>query len=432
MRESNSSNDSPLPMRPIDLQSDVVASLNDVLKAFVSYGPLRPPSDPTGPLRGWPIAIKDNIDIAGEVVSIGSPIYATRRATTTATAVQRLFEAGASIVGRTQMVEMAFGGWGINESLGTPRNPWDRDVPRVAGGSSSGCAVAIAAGMVPTALGGDTAGSIRMPAALCGITGLKTSFGRIPVDGVFPLAPSYDTVGPMARSAEECARLFEVLAGTSLPDKAPDRRRVIRLDPLAYPVPVAPDVQRALDEAADVFERLGVQWHKSPPPFELAQLTRDAGTLIAAEALEVHRSMFESRPEAFGKELRVRLEQARNGDPAKVAAARTARRESVQRFNDWLATDDVLLLPTVHCTAPAIDAIDEHTTPLGQFTRWVNHVGGCALSLPAGLDARGLPLAIQFVGREGSEANILALGQAFQRATDWHLRQADLSWVHAP
>ena len=149
-------------------------------------------------------------------------MFSARRATRTATAVQRLLDAGACIVGHTQMVELAFGGWGINAALGTPRNPWDGRTVRVAGGSSSGSAVAVAARMVPGALGSDTAGSIRMPAALCGITGLKTSFGLIPEDGVFPLAPSYDSVGPMAQTADDCALLFEVLTGNSLaPMQAP-------------------------------------------------------------------------------------------------------------------------------------------------------------------------------------------------------------------
>ena len=205
--------------------------LNEALHAFVRVGRNRQPSVAEGPLLGWNIAIKDCFDLAGEIASVGTPMFSARRATRTATAVQRLLDAGACIVGHTQMVELAFGGWGINVALGTPRNPWDGRAVRVAGGSSSGSAVAVAARLVSAALGSDTAGSIRMPAALCGITGLKTSFGLIPEDGVFPLAPSYDSVGPMAQTADDCALLFEVMTGTSLaPLPAPSGWRIAVFD----------------------------------------------------------------------------------------------------------------------------------------------------------------------------------------------------------
>ncbi len=411
---------------------DDIFALNGALNAFVSVAPAQAPAR-AGPLQGWTVALKDNFDVAGEQVGVGATMFAKRRAAATATAVQRLLDAGALISGRAQMVEFAFGGWGINPALGTPRNPWDSRAFRVAGGSSSGSAVAVAARMTRVALGGDTAGSVRMPAALCGITGLKTSFGVIPEDGAFPLAPSYDTVGPMALSAEDCACLFEVLAQTRLPStKSVARARMLRLDRAAYPVPVEPDVQQALDRAAAVFEHLEVSIRDSTPPFSVADLTRNAGTLIASEAWLVHRTAFERDPNVFGLEIRQRLDQARKADPHQVASARTARNEARHRFQQWLAPDEVLLLPTVHCSAPALDAIDEQSVPLGQFTRWVNHVGGCALSLPSGFDHRGLPLAIQLVGRAGTEGILLALGRAFQQETAWHLREPDLHWARAP
>lgn len=407
--------------------------LNNALHAFVRVRPTRQPSVADGPLHGWNIAIKDCFDLAGEVASVGTPMFVTRRATRTATAVQRLLDAGACIVGHTQMVELAFGGWGINAALGTPRNPWDGRVKRVAGGSSSGSAVAVAARMVRAALGSDTAGSIRMPAALCGITGLKTSFGLIPEDGLFPLAPSYDSVGPMAQSADDCARLFEVLTGTNLtPMQAPSGWRIAVFDSAAYPLPVEPAVQRALDAAANVFVRLGAHLSKISPPCALVDLTRDAGTLIGAEAWTVHRARFENDPSAFGSDLQRRFEQARVTDSGTIAAARAARVEASEQFRHWLPADEVLLLPTVHCSAPALDSVDERGSPLGQFTRWVNHVGACALTLPAGFDALGLPVAIQLVGQAGTEARLLALGCAFQHATDWHRRVPDLAWATSP
>jgi aspartyl-tRNA(Asn)/glutamyl-tRNA(Gln) amidotransferase subunit A len=405
-----------------DISMDTAhARLNDILHAFVGFGSLHEPAS-SGVLQDWRIAIKDNFDMVGELVGVGAPMFADRRAAGSAPAVQRLLDAGARIAGRAQMVELAFGGWGINAARGTPRNPWDAQTVRVAGGSSSGSAVAVAARMATAALGSDTAGSIRMPAALCGVTGLKTTHGLIPLDGVFPLAPSYDSVGPMAHSAEDCARLFEVLARTRLqPMGEPQGWRVVRPMKDDYPVAVEPDVQQALEDAAAVLEGLGVVLHERPTPFALADLTRDAGVLIASEAWAVHRMRFENDPNAFGDEIRGRLDQARSADPGQVAAARRARREATDGFDRWLPADELLLLPTVHCSAPALDSIDESSTPLGQFTRWVNHVGGCAISLPAGFDRHGLPLAIQLVGRGGAEARLLTLGAAFQRATRWHL-----------
>ena len=414
------------------LHPQTFARLNQALHAFVDAKSSDRAPMVAGPLAGCSIALKDNIDIAGEIVGVGTPMFADRRATSTATTVQRLLDAGAGIAGRTHMVELAFGGWGINTALGTPRNPWDGRVVRVAGGSSSGAAVAVAARMVCAAIGSDSAGSIRMPAALCGITGLKPSFGLVPTDGVFPLAPSYDSLGPMARSAADCARLFEVLSQTPMePLKSPRGWRMALLDRSAYPVPLDPSVQQALDDAAGTFERLGVHLHKSAPPFEFATLTRDAGTLIAAEAWTLHRARFETEPSAFGAEIRRRLEQARDAAPSEVEAARTARIADSDRFAHWLGADDVLLMPTVHCTAPPLESVSESSVPLGQFTRWVNHVGGCALSLPAGFDAQGLPLAIQLVGRAGTEGRVLALGCAFQQSTNWHLRSPDISWIEA-
>jgi aspartyl-tRNA(Asn)/glutamyl-tRNA(Gln) amidotransferase subunit A len=420
-------------MSSVTTRHETFDALNGVLHAFVRVRPTEKPSAVKGPLHGWDIGIKDCFDLTGEVASVGTPMFSTRRATRTATAVQRLIDAGAHIVGHTQMVELAFGGWGINAAMGTPRNPWDGRTVRVAGGSSSGSAVAVAARMVRAALGSDTAGSIRMPAALCGITGLKTSFGLIPEDGVFPLAPSYDSVGPMASSADDCARLFGVLTGTHLASMpAPYGWRLRLLDSRAYAVTVEPAVQRALDAAVDVFVRLGALPSRSVPPFALADLTRDAGTLIGAEAWNLHRARFEADQSTFGAELQRRFQQACAADPGTILSARAARVEASERFRRWLPADEVLLLPTVHCSAPALESVDERGSPLGQFTRWVNHVGGCALSLPAGFDALGLPVAIQLVGRAGAEPRLLALGSAFQQVTDWHRCAPELAWVTEP
>jgi aspartyl-tRNA(Asn)/glutamyl-tRNA(Gln) amidotransferase subunit A len=291
--------------------------------------------------------------------------------------------------------------------------------------AASRAAVAVAARLVRAALGSDSAGSIRMPAALCGITGLKTSFGVIPREGFYPLAPSYDSVGPMAQSAADCARLFSVLANTPVgssrtPIGWPVGQRIAVLDRAACPVPVEAAVQSALDAAAAVFARLGAVLRPCRPPFALSDPTRDAGTLIAAVALVVDGARFDAEPQAFGAEIRRRFEQARDTPADTVRSATAAQHRDSRLFESWLEAEDTLLQPPVHCTAPALGSMDERGPPLGQFRRWVNHVGGCA---------RSLPVSIQLDGRAGTEARLLDLACTFQEVTDRHRRVPDLGWI---
>ena len=397
-------------------------ALAQALKVFVR--PARHAGAAAGPLAGWTVALKDNIDVAGDVVEVGTRLFAGRRATTTASAARRLLDAGATLDGRTQLVELCFGSFGINEYTGTARNPWDASTPRAPGGSSGGSAVAVAARLVRAALGSDTAGSIRMPAALCGITGFKPTFGRVPTDGVFPLAPGYDSVGPMAVDAADCAALMAVLAADpSLAAPAlPARPRIAVLPPRLWPAAVEPAVEEAAQAAAGVFRASGFELHEVDAAPDFAALTQQAGVLIAAGAWSVLREDFERRESDFGPALRERMLAARLITAEAVAENTEARARAARAFEAWASGFDALLLPTVGCTAPALADVQERGTTLGHFTRWGNHVGGCAISLPAGFDGRGLPVAVQLVGRGGSDATVLALGQAFQAATDWHAR----------
>src|SRR4051812_14988559 len=166
-----------------------------------------------GPLHGVPIALKDLIDLEGRITTGGSAVWRERRSPSTATLARRFFAAGMIVLGKTHTVEFAMGGWGTNQHLGTPWNPWDLEVPRTPGGSSAGSGVAVAAGLAPWAIGTDTGGSVRLPASWCGITGLKTTIGRISTHGVLPLSPTLDTPGPMARSVEDAALLYAVMQG---------------------------------------------------------------------------------------------------------------------------------------------------------------------------------------------------------------------------
>lgn len=381
-----------------------------------------------GPLAGWTVALKDNIDVAGDVVQVGCRLFEHRRAAATAPVARRLLEAGATLRGRTQLVELCFGSWGLNAFTGDAVNPWDARVQRVPGGSSAGSAVAVAARLVRAAIGSDTAGSIRMPAALCGVTGFKPTFGRVPTEGVFPLAPGYDSVGPIARSAADCAQVQAVLADApALARLAPARAgRIARLPASAWPVPVEPAVAEAVDRAARAFAALGCEVVQAEQVPDLAALTRQAGVLIAHGCWLELKDHFERTPEHFGPVLRGRLLAARELQPEAVAAAKAGRARAQAAFDAWAAGFDALLLPTVSCVAPPAAEVQESGSTLGHFTRWVNHVGGCALALPGGFDAQGLPVGIQLAGRGGADATLLALGMAFQTATDWHLREPDL------
>jgi len=409
-----------------------LSALSDALHAFVRRP--RHLGTPGGPLDGWTVALKDNIDVAGDVVEIGSRAFAGRRAQSTATAAQRLLDAGATLDGRTSLVELCFGSYGINDHAGTALNPWDPHVHRAPGGSSAGSAVAVAARMVRAALGTDTAGSIRMPAALCGITGFKPTFGRVPIDGVFPLAHGYDSLGPIATDAADCAALMTVLAADpSFQSLArATHARIAVLPESLWPVEVVPAVRHAVWSASDTFERLGFQVEEEWAAPDLAALTQQAGVLIAAAAWQELQPFFEARESAFGPALRERLLAAKQLAPQAVAVAAAARTTASSEFARWASEFDVLLLPTVSCTAPPLADVQERGSTLGHFTRWVNHVGGCAISLPAGFDEQGLPVAIQLVARGGADAIVLAVAQAFQGATSWHTRCPDLlPWAEA-
>src|SRR3989440_1363041 len=253
-----------------------------------------------GPLHGVPIALKDLIDLEGRVTTGGSEVWRERRSAVTATLARRLIAAGMIVLGKTHTVEFAMGGWGTNEHLGTPWNPWDLETPRTPGGSSSGTGVAVASGMAPWGIGTDTGGSVRLPASWCGLSGLKTTIGRVSTYGILPLAPSLDTPGPMARSVEDAALLYSVMQGTdpldprtlSAPapsDPMPGLRRGVRGLRLAR-MPNAerdgctPEMLAAYDEALDTLGRLGAEIVDLALPCRFDDATRATGRIIGPEA----------------------------------------------------------------------------------------------------------------------------------------------------
>ena len=402
-----------------------------------------------GPLHGLPIALKDLLHVEGKVTTAGSISWQGRAATQTATAVERLVSAGMVPLGKTHMVEFAFGGWGRNEPMGAPWNPWDTRRHRVAGGSSSGSAVAVAAGLVPAAIGSDTGGSIRIPAALCGVTGLKPTYGLISLAGVVPLATTLDSLGPITRSVEDAALLTAAMAGPDRRDAATLNAPAVDFDAALgaetnvrgltvaalslddFAGRVAPDVLRARSEAIAVLRDAGALVDEVRFPFDLDNLMRRNGRIIAAEAWALHREYIEDGALAVDPWVRRRIVAGKAISAADYIDELRHRARAAAEFADWMRGRTALLTPTLPITATPIEEVDESTTPLATFTRAANYVGACALSLPAGLSSERLPVGVQLMGAAFTEAALIRLGCAFQRATDWHLRRPDLAaWEH--
>ncbi|WP_439814215.1 amidase [Zavarzinia sp. CC-PAN008] len=392
-----------------------------------------------GPLHGIPIALKDLIDLEGHVTTGGSAARRGHVASATATLARRLLAQGMIVLGKTHTVEFAMGGWGTNQHMGTPWNPWDMNVHRVPGGSSSGSGVAVAAGLVPWAVGTDTGGSVRLPASFCGLTGLKTTIGRISTHGVLPLAWSFDTPGPMARSVQDVALLYEVLRGPDpldplthgLPPDEPGARlhrgvRGLRLGamPEAERAGCDPAVLAAYDAALDTFANLGAEVVPMRLPFQFADLLA-LNTIVPAEAYAAHGAMAEDP--ALPLDENVRGNILAGATISAVDYLRTRQRLGAMKQALLTAMDDVdaLLTPTTEVPAIPVAKVDPARLP-SRFTRFANMLELCALAVPDGFTAAGLPCSLQIVCRGYAEATALRIGQAFQSATDWHLRHPDL------
>ena len=398
-----------------------------------------------GPLHGLPVALKDLLHLAGRQTTAGAKSWLGRRSEETATAVERLIAGGMIPLGKTHMVEFAFGGWGRNQPMGTPWNPWDTATHRVPGGSSSGSAVAVAAGLAPAAIGSDTGGSVRIPASLCGLTGLKTTYGLISLAGAVPLSTTLDSIGPLARSVDDAALLTAAMAGPDPRDPGthdapridfaaalaaePDLRglRITCLAPEQMAAGTNVDVLRITGDAVATLRDLGAVVEEARFPLDFGDLMVRNGRLIAAEAYAVHRAYIEDTTLPIDPWVRSRTLSGKAIGAADYIDALAARRQAAARFAEWMRGRDALLTPTLPITATPVAEVDEATTPLATFTRAANYLGACALSLPAGFSATGLPIGVQLMGAPFAEATLIAIGRAYQRATDWHLRRPDLS-----
>jgi aspartyl-tRNA(Asn)/glutamyl-tRNA(Gln) amidotransferase subunit A len=398
---------------------------------------------PLGPLHGLPIAYKDLCDIAGRIGTGGSKMFADRVATETSNTVERLTAAGMVPLGKLHMVEFAFGGWGTNPLMGAPWNPWDLATHRVPGGSSSGTGVAVAARLAPAGIGSDTGGSVRIPSAFNGLVGLKVTYGRIGLSGTILLSWTLDSIGPMARSVEDCALLLNALAapdprdpttlGQPLEDFTLATRpgsiegmRVALPDTKQLPTFMNPDVVKAWQAAARTFESLGATVEAVRLPDWYFDLSRPAGTIIASEAYSLHREYIEDTAKAIGPGVRSRTQAARSFVPGAYAEELRAMAARRREFAQWFAAHDAVLLPTMAIPAIPLSEVDEASPIPGYLTRPANYLGLCGLAMPSGQSA-GLPIGIQIVGKPFAERDVLRLGKAFQDATDFHRRAPDLS-----
>jgi len=385
-------------------------------------------------LLGMPIALKDLFETAGIRTTAGSKFFADHIPREDAQVVLKLKLSGGVVLGKANMHEIALGVTGVNPHYGAVKNPWD--LKRVTGGSSSGSAAAVATGMCLTALGTDTGGSIRIPASLCGVVGLKPTYGRVSTRGVVPLSWNLDHVGPLTRTARDAAMMLAAMAGFDPHDPAsadiPVEDYLVHLEDgvRGWRVALAageyveasdPQVLGGVSEAAQVFIDLGAQAEKVDMSW-LADLALANGRMPQADGAAFHRERLAERPDWFGADVRQRLETGAALTSSEYALARRTQTEGRRRFEMFFEKFDILVLPTTPIPAPPIEGTQaiEAARQLTRFTAPFNLAGLPALSVPCGFTGGNLPIGLQIISRHWGEAKALQAGHAFEQATEWH------------
>jgi aspartyl-tRNA(Asn)/glutamyl-tRNA(Gln) amidotransferase subunit A len=404
-----------------------------------------------GPLHGIPYAAKDLYDVAGMPTTAGTRLLADSVAARDGAAIRRLAAAGMVLVGKTHTVQFAFGGVGINHDHGTPHNPWHA-TPHAPGGSSSGSGVAVGAGVVPAALGTDTGGSVRIPAALCGTVGLKTTVGRISRAGVYPLSWTLDSVGPLTRSVEDAALVYQALQGIDLDDEttvhvAPHdvlhtlkhgvRGLRIAFGETVFFDDVDPEVERAVREAGRVFGDLGARVDSVRMP-EVADAMGEQRRvfMIAAEALAVNGRLIDEHFEALDPVVAHRMRGGRQLSATDYFAV--LRQWSVlrARVRRTLADIDAVIVPATLIAPRPVATIDASTEAYQDAnyrylrnTSLGNVLDLCAVALPCGFTRDGLPIGLMVYAKPFDEAMALRVAWAYEQATEWRRRRPDLAWA---
>ena len=393
-----------------------------------------------GPLHGIPYAAKDLIDTGGIRTTCGSKILRDRVPAGNATVIRRLHEAGAVLVGKLVMTE--FAGIGYHPTVVPPRNPWNAD--HWTGQSSSGSGVATAAGLCFGALGTDTGGSLRYPASACGVVGVKPTYGLVSRHGVFPLAETLDSVGPIARTVEDACIVLNAIAGederdpTSLRDPVPDYRAALADDLLPLRVGLAEsmlervvdaEVTSAVEVAARVLAGLGAGIEPVTVPM-IDESVEAWGNLFVAECLLAHADYYPDRAEDYSEALRLFLEQGSGLPGTEYARAHLTRLKARRAISLLFDAVDVLALPTMGRLPPSLEEFpasgiipQESAGALLSFTAPFALTGHPAISVPCGFSRDGLPIGLQLVGPHGAEALLLKVAGAFENATDWTERR---------
>jgi aspartyl-tRNA(Asn)/glutamyl-tRNA(Gln) amidotransferase subunit A len=389
-----------------------------------------------GPLHGVPVALKDLIYTRGVRTTMGSALYAGHVPGHSATVARKLEEAGSILIGKTNTHEFAYGPTGDRSHFGPTKNP--HDARRITGGSSGGSGAAVAANLCYGALGSDTGGSIRIPAALCGIVGMKPTFGRVSKSGVFPLSWTLDHVGPITSTVEDNALMLNALAGhdpedpysVDLPEEdfTRDLRRGVRGARIGIPRDfyfehVDEEVEARVRKAVEVYVSLGAEVREVEIP-NLWDTLHAQRLILGTEAYAVHEERLENEPEKFSEEVRERLMEGESPKAYRYANARSRGMLATEELDHALDGVDVLLTPTLPITAPEIGQRDlsigdyEETvrSALTRFTGPTDLTGHPSLSVPCGTTASGLPVGLQLIGRHFDEAVLYRFGHAYEES----------------
>ncbi|HEU5199319.1 MAG TPA: amidase [Ktedonobacterales bacterium] len=452
---------SPVELAQVALQR--IAALDAEIHAFVTVNKERALEDARraeqelragidrGPLHGLPLVLKDLVATRGIRTTAGSQVLSDYIPDEDAAVAQRLTAAGTVLLGKANTHEFAYGTF-----TRPTANPWDLE--RIPGGSSGGSAAALAARMCSLAIGTDTGGSIRIPAACCGVTGLKPTYGLVSVYGIIPLSWSLDHAGPLARTVEDCAQMLDVLAGSdprdpaSLPDPAVRPTYAEALQQLsAEDAPLAglrlgvpendyftvanPEIGAAVQAALETLEELGAQVESVRLPDELADLFRAYRGVQMPEATAAHieAGWWPTRADAYSATVRSRLEMGGQIPATEYVQAQRLRRAFAEGMRSLMQHVDALALPTLPILPPRIDQLDQPikignsefdaSSSLLRFTFPFNMTGQPALALPCGFSTSDLPISLQLAGRHLDEQTLLRIGYTYQQATEWHLRQ---------
>ena len=402
-----------------------------------------------GPLHGIPVAFKDLIDVAGLPTTGGSILLRDNIPDKDATVALKMARGGAVLLGKTHMVEFAFGGVGINHHYGTPWNPWDAATQRIPGGSSSGSAVAVAAGLAPAALGSDTGGSVRIPSSFCGLVGLKPTFGRLSNQGCLPLDSTLDSVGPMVRTVRDAALIYQILAG---PDPAapptwghPSEDVLENLEGditgmrLALPREyfwdeVDGEVAAAVHASARVFADLNAHVDDiSLTELDDLQALRARGSLVAVETYLNLKDDLENNLDKFDPIVAARMLDGKDFLAVDYLDIQNGYADLRRRIAASLHAVDALITPTTPIVAAAVEEVDqeERYFPTNGLclrnTMAANLLGLCAISLPCGFTRAGLPIGLQLIGRAFDEGRLLRLAHAYETTMAWGQRHPKMN-----